>query len=60
MLNASLECEYHIYNTSWMEMSLEGLSRLSGVKIVVDAVGSGIPVIYSSIKYMLLNFNYSD
>ena len=49
-MNNFLECEYCIYNTSWMKMSLSELSKIRGVDWIIAAVGSGIPVIYLVIK----------
>lgn len=60
MMNISFESVYYMYNTSWMKMSLNELSQVPEVKWVVAAVGSGIPIIYSSIKSNYLSSDFTD
>lgn len=57
LMNISFECEYYMYNTSWMKMSLKKLSEVSGADWIVAAVGKGVPITYSKIKNNILSVN---
>lgn len=52
MLNP-LKCDYSSWYAAWMELSMEQLMEIDGVKFIIDLVGKGVPTIYSNAKSVI-------
>lgn len=52
-LNSGVLSEYCIHHTDWLKYSIEELLNLSGVLEKINAVGAGVPTIYSNIKKII-------